>query len=63
MELPKNAGTIADKFEGLSKERKSEIISHLAQIPADKARATLDTLIKNGGKEGEFVALLFGRKK
>ena len=60
MQLPKNAATIADKFEGLSAERKQQIISHLAQVPDEKGNNAMKQIIKNGGPEADFVSLVFG---
>ena len=62
MQLPVNASAIADAFKELTKERKAQIIAHLAQTPDARANETITTLINNGGPEGRFVGAIFGKQ-
>lgn len=59
MQLPKNALAVADKFTGLSPERKKQLLEHLVHIPDASGKPVIDQIIKNGGKEAEFVQAVF----
>lgn len=59
MQLPKNFMDVAGKFEGLTPDRKKQILEHFTHLPEGAGHAVYTQFQKNGGPEAEFVKAIF----
>lgn len=61
MRIPSTANDVAEKFSGLTDERKAEILGHLRATPDEAGNRAVSQIIENGGDEARFVSQVFGK--
>lgn len=57
------AQAIADRFDGLTPERKTQILEHITDLPdANSRQRAITQIVKNGGPEAELVTLVYQKE-